>query len=109
MPKYKVQRSKKYKEWYRSLTEKEKAIVDTRIDFYVEYGVLVKSKLIDREFALCEFKWNNGLRIYFSLIEDKMGRLLLLLIGGNKNSQSCDIILAKNVLFRAILKIKTKK
>lgn len=86
MAKYRVQRSKQYKAWYKSLTEKERGIVDTRIDTY-------------------EFKWNSGLRVYYSFIEDINGQLMLLLLGGNKNSQQSDITEAKRIVLKAVERI----
>lgn len=66
MIKLRVQRSKKYKTWYKGLTEKEKGIVDTRIDTYIERGVLVNIKSLAKDYGLYEFKWNSGLRVYFT-------------------------------------------
>lgn len=109
MAKPRVFRSKKYKGWFKGLTEKEKAIVDTRIGMYIEHGELINVKSLDPSYGLYEFKWDSGLRVYFSFIEDREGNLMLLLIGGNKNSQSKDIIMAKNIVSKAMGKIEEKK
>lgn len=109
MAKPRVQRSKKYKAWYKSLTTKEKGIVDTRVDTYLEHGQLIKSKCLDASYALYEFKWDSGLRVYYSFIEDSNGQLMLLLIGGNKNSQHSDIAEAKNIVLRAVARIIAKR
>ena len=103
-----VFRSKKFKSWHKSLSKKQQAVVDTRIDVFIEYGVLLNSKLLDSRFSLFEFKWISGLRVYYAFIEDSDGRLMLLLIGGNKNTQQSDIAEAKNILLKAINKISTK-
>ncbi|MGE3609608.1 MAG: hypothetical protein AB7I27_08480 [Bacteriovoracaceae bacterium] len=109
MAKPRVQRSKKYKAWYKSLTDKEKGIVDTRVDAYIEHGNLIKSKSLDPSYGLYEFKWDSGLRVYYSFIEDSNGQLMLLLLGGNKNSQQGDITEAKNIVLKAVTKIASKK
>ncbi len=109
MTKPRVYRSKIYKNWYKSLNEKDQGIVDSRVDTYVEYGDLLKSKLLDPKFGLYEFKWDSGLRVYYSFIEDSEGRLMLLLLGGNKNSQASDISVAKNIVLKAVNKIVEKK
>jgi putative addiction module killer protein len=109
LSKPRVHRSKKYKDWYRSLSEKDQGIVDTRVDTYVEHGELLKSKSLDPKFGLYEFKWDSGLRVYYAFFEDNEGRLMLLLLGGNKNSQASDITEAKNIVLKAVTKIVEKK
>lgn len=98
-----------YKDWYKTLNSKDQGIVDTRVDTYCEKGLLLKSKLLDSDYGLYEFKWDSGLRVYFSFIEDSEGRLMLLLLGGNKNSQQRDITEAKNIVTKAVIKISAKK
>lgn len=46
---------------------------------------------------LAEIKFNNGSRIYFTLKEDN-GKVVVLLLGGNKNGQDKDIKKAKSFL-----------
>lgn len=104
-----VHRSKIYKNWLKSLSAKDQGIVDTRVDTYIEKGLLLKSKPLDPQYGLYEFKWDGGLRDYFAFIEDSDGRLMLLLIGGNKNSQQSDITEAKNIIAKALTKIAAKK
>lgn len=48
--------------------------------------------------SLAELKWGNGRRIYFTLTKDELGNIIILLIGGNKNSQDKDIRKAKSIL-----------
>ncbi|MFP5492690.1 MAG: hypothetical protein ACLGG0_14390 [Bacteriovoracia bacterium] len=109
MVKFRVQRSKQYKAWYKSLTEKEKGIVDTRVDTYRLLGELKQSKSLDVGYSLYEFKWNSGIRVYYSLIEDINGQLMLLLLGGNKNSQQSDIAEAKKIVLKAVERIVIKR
>ncbi len=103
-----VNRSKSFKDWYQDLSSKDQGIVDTRIDTYRDTGNLVRSKLLNKDFALYEFKWDSGLRVYFSMIEDNDGNLMLLLVGGNKNTQSKDIAQAKKIVLEAVTSIKSK-
>ena len=102
-------RSKEFKNWYLSLTAKDKRIVDSRVDVLRTKGILVKSKLLDSKSSLYEFKWNSGMRVYYSLLKDSDGNFILLLIGGNKNSQSKDITNAKKIIEKAIGSIKCKQ
>jgi putative addiction module killer protein len=108
MVRFRVQRSKQYKAWYKSLTEKERGIVDTRVDTYRFQGELKQSKSLDVSYSLYEFKWNSGLRVYYSFIEDINGQLMLLLLGGNKNSQQSDIAEAKKIVLKAVERIVIK-
>jgi hypothetical protein len=80
LSKPRVYRSKKYKSWFKSLNEKDQGIIDTRVDTFIEHGRLIKSKSLDPNLGLFEFKWNSGLRVYFSFIQDTDGKLMLLLI-----------------------------
>ncbi len=83
MAESRVHRSKKYKTWYKSLSGKDQGIVDTRVDTYIENGLLLKSKLLDSNYGFYEFKWDSGLSVYYAFIEDSEGRLMLLLLGGD--------------------------
>ena len=77
MKRTRVYRSKKYKAWYKLLSEKEQSIVDTRVGIFIEKGLLLKSKLLDASYGLYEFKWESGLRVYYAFVEDLEGRLML--------------------------------
>lgn len=46
---------------------------------------------------LAEIKFNNGVRIYFS-VRIERNKVLILLLGGNENGQSKDIAKAKSLL-----------
>lgn len=107
-PKIRIYRSKAYKEWHKGLIEKDQRIVDARIDTFKKDGTLVSHKMLDKKLSLFEFKWTNGIRVYFSLLQDKDGNFMLLLEGGNKNSQPQDISSAKNIIFKAIVGMRMK-
>lgn len=101
-------RSKQYKTWFKELNGNEQRIIDTRIDKYRLQDQLLNFKPLDLKIGLYEFKWKGGLRVYFSLLEDSQGRLMLLLLGGNKNSQHRDIKEAKKIATLAIYGIAKK-
>lgn len=103
-----VYRSKAYKFWYRSLSAKEQGVVDTRIDTCIEKGLFLSSKLLDANYGLYEFKWISGMRVYYAFLQDSEGSLMLLLLGGNKNTQQKDIVDCKNIIIKATGKIQLK-
>jgi len=107
-PKIRIYRSKAYNEWNRSLTEKDRRIVDARIDTFKKDGTLISFKQLDKKLSLFEFKWVSGIRVYFSLLQDKEGNFMLLLEGGSKNSQPRDIVNAKNLILKAIVGMQKK-
>lgn len=106
--KIRVYRSKSYKDWHKSLTEKDRRIIDARIDTFKKDGTLVHFKQLDKKLSLFEFKWSGGIRVYFSLLQDNDGNFMLLLEGGNKNSQPQDIVSAKNLIIKAVVGVQKK-
>jgi putative addiction module killer protein len=95
---YKVFNTEEYQEWLDSLSLKEKAQVHSRIAKVMIEGHFGKAKKLDTNLA--ELKWKNGRRIYFTLTNDDRGKNIILLIGGNKNSQVRDIKKAKSIINR---------
>ena len=81
-----------YLEWYNSLDKSLKLVVDKRLS-KVERGLYGDNKRLSEE--LYELKFNNGLRIYYTEINNI---IVLLFTGGNKSKQSKDIELAKKYL-----------
>ena len=91
-----LKRTTEYIEWYESLRPKEKAQIAKRlanIEEHNHFGVVK-----DLGNFLCELKWNNGRRVYYSIMEDSSGDLVLLILGGNKNGQDSDIKKARKIL-----------
>lgn len=97
-----VERCLEYNAWFEQLSEQQRRIVESRINRYRTLGLLIGIRPLARELGLYEFKWRSGLRVYFSIFVDAEGRVMLLLIGGNKNSQPKDINLAKKIARRRI-------
>ena len=81
-----------YLDWYKSLDKSLRLIVDKRLS-KVERGLYGENKRLSDE--LYELKFSNGLRIYYTEVDDK---IVLLFTGGNKSKQSKDIEIAKNYL-----------
>ena len=77
-------------------THKTKAQVLARLYRISEYGHFGDAKHLNEK--LSELRWKNGLRIYFTLIHNTEKQLVLLLVGGTKNSQKKDILKAKRSL-----------
>ncbi len=74
-----------YLEWYNSLDKSLRLVVDRRLS-KVERGLYGNNKRLSDE--LYELKFDNGLRIYYTEIENT---IVLLFTGGNKSKQSKDI------------------
>ncbi|MBC8550255.1 MAG: hypothetical protein H8D23_11480 [Candidatus Brocadiales bacterium] len=49
------------------------------------------------------------MRVYFSLLKDLDGNFMLLLVGGNKNSQSDNIAESKKIIKKAVGRINYKE
>ena len=81
-----------YLEWYNSLDKSLRLIVDKRLS-KVERGLYGNNKRLSEE--LYELKFDNGLRIYYTEIENT---IVLLFTGGNKSKQSKDIETATKYL-----------
>lgn len=74
-----------YLEWYNSLDKSLKLVVDKQLS-KVERGLFGNNKRLSEE--LYELKFENGLRIYYTEIDNI---IVLLFTGGNKSKQSKDI------------------
>jgi putative addiction module killer protein len=84
-----VKRTDEFEEWLDSLTIKEQAQVDARLQRIEEYGHFGDAK--DLGEGLAELRWPNGRRVYFTRVVDDRGKLVLVLLGGLKNAQKKDI------------------
>ena len=81
-----------YLEWYNSLDKSLRLVVDKRLS-KVERGLYGKIRRLSEE--LYELKFDNGLRIYYTEIDNT---IVLLFTGGNKSKQSKDIETATKYL-----------
>ena len=81
-----------YLEWYNSLDKSLRLIVDKRLS-KVERDLYGKIRRLSEE--LYELKFDNGLRIYYTEIDNI---IVLLFTGGDKSKQSKDIETATKYL-----------
>jgi len=63
-----LKRTPEYIEWYESQRPKEKAQIAKRLAKIEEYEFF--GTIRDLEDFLSEFKWANGRRVYYSIMED---------------------------------------
>lgn len=82
------------KEWLQALDPQTRARVHIRL-VRLEYGAYGDYKRIDNRISELRFFFGNGYRIYFA---ERDNKLILLLNGGDKSSQSKDIKQAKIIL-----------
>lgn len=99
---YKIYPMPQYDEWYETQTEKSKFQIEKRLD-------KIKTEdhfghIRDLGDGLAELKFNDGRRIYYTIIPVNN---VILLLGGSKNGQDSDIRKAKNIIAKA--KEKAKK
>ena len=81
-----------YLDWYESLDKSLRLLVDKRLS-KVERGLYGECRRLSED--LHELKFSNGLRIYYTEIDNT---IVLLFTGGNKSKQSKDIEIAKEYL-----------
>ncbi len=93
---FKVLETKEYIKWFQALNKKEQTQIQARIALIQNDGHFGVVKKINS--SLAELKWKNGRRVYFTLATDKNGELLILLLGGNKNTQAKDILKACRII-----------
>jgi putative addiction module killer protein len=99
---YQILTSSEYKVWFEEQSFKTQAQIMARLERISDSGHFGDAKHLGSKLA--ELKWKNGLRIYFSLAHDEIGRVILILIAGNKNSQKKDISLARKILSKLLFK-----
>lgn len=93
---YRVVETEEFSSWLDEQNLKTQAQVQARIHRLMEHEYFGVAKRIDDHLA--ELKWKNGLRVYFTVTIDAQGRMIILLLGGNKNSQRGDIARAKYLI-----------
>ncbi len=93
---YQVVETEEYIRWFERLNTKEQAQIHSRIANIWQHGHFGTAKKLDQ--SLAELKWKNGRRVYFTLAKDEDGNIIVLLLGGNKNTQSKDIAKARKLI-----------
>lgn len=84
-----------FKDWYDTLSMKLRKQIDARLSRVQNHEHFGDSK--DLGDGVGELRWKNGTRVYYALIEDG-DKVMLLILGGNKNGQDKDISKAKSLL-----------
>jgi len=87
-----VYKTPEFEEWFKEQNIPIQKRIQARIDQIQESGHLGILRYLSEK--LYEFKWQNGLRVYF-IFEGKS--IILLLNGGLKNDQKKDIKKAKSL------------
>lgn len=98
---YSIYPMPQYDEWFQTQTEKSKLQIEKRLD-KVKDGHFGHIRHL--EDGLIELKFNDGRRIYYTILPVNN---VILLLGGGKNGQDSDIKKAKNIIEKA--KDKAKK
>lgn len=93
MPKYTVYETGEYKEWTLTQTLKSQRQIYQRVLNIEEEGHFGHHKHLEKN--LWELKFNDGRRIYYTIIPAEK---IILLLGGNKNGQDKDIQKASKIL-----------
>ena len=93
---YEIRKTAEYEKWFAEQSEKTKLIVDARLQRIAVDGHFGMINVFD---GLIELKWKSGLRIYTHRFGSKV---LIVLLGGNKNDQDHDIRQAKKILARLL-------
>jgi putative addiction module killer protein len=91
-----IYRTDEFIAWYSEQPFRVQTHIEARLERIESEGYFGVSNRFD---GLIELKWGSGLRIYTHLMSD---RLLLVLLGGNKNGQDKDIQRAKKILKRVL-------
>jgi putative addiction module killer protein len=92
----KLLRFTQFSEWLSFESAKSQAQIEARLKRIEEFDHFGDSR--DLGAGLAELKWSNGRRIYFSMSRDTSGRVVILILGGNKNGQDKDIRTARKIL-----------
>ena len=93
---YRIEMTREYSIWFASVSLTIKRGVEARITRIKIEGHFGDVKRIDSEVA--ELRWKNGLRVYFGYYLDESEKIVILLLGGNKNTQKFDIKKAQKIL-----------
>jgi putative addiction module killer protein len=93
---YLIEKTEEFDKWLRKLKDiRAKAIILFRIQ-KVEYdGHFGKCEFVGDGIIELKIDFAKGYRIY---LKEKEGRIIILLIGGDKSTQQKDIIKAKDIL-----------
>lgn len=93
---YKIQETEQYSKWFKSINAIEvKSRINKRIRKISTDGHFGDFKNLGDGLFELRFHFNSGYRVYYTIKGD---RVIILLIGGNKDSQNRDIEEARMIL-----------
>lgn len=92
-----IKKTVEFSDWLKSESAKSKAQVDSRLKLISKSNHFGDCKSLGG--GLCELRWKNGRRVYFTIYENE-GKYFLALLGGIKNAQNKDIKKARKILER---------
>ena len=93
---YLIEKTVEFDKWLRKLKDiRAKAIILFRIQKVENDGHFVDCESVGDGIRELKIDYAKGYRIY---LKEKEGRLIILLVGGDKSTQQKDIIKAKNIL-----------
>lgn len=97
---YEIEKTVEFAKWFKKLGNTAKVKINARLALIENSGHFGVFKRLGED--LFELKWRNGIRVYYSIkrARDNTFRVILLLNGGDKDSQSKDILRAKVILKR---------
>jgi putative addiction module killer protein len=98
---YEIYSMPQYEEWFEKQTLKSKFQIEKRLSNIKSDGHF--GHIRDLGDGLAELKFNDGRRVYYTVVPVKK---VILLLGGSKNGQDSDIHKAKNIIARAKEKAK---
>lgn len=93
---FRIACTKDYSDWFNKQSDKVQGLISARLERILEHGHFGDAKHLDNK--LSELRWRNGLRIRFAIIHESEEQIILLLVGGNKNSQNKDIRKSKKLI-----------
>lgn len=94
---YTIYNTPEYDDWFCEQPAKSQVQILKRMSHIQDDGHFGDHKDVGDN--VCELKWKNGRRVYYTYIPKKK---ILLLLGGNKNGQSKDIYQATQILNKHI-------
>ncbi|MCB1113852.1 MAG: type II toxin-antitoxin system RelE/ParE family toxin [Chlamydiia bacterium] len=89
---YTILGADEYFDWFESEPARSRVQIAKRLDRIQDEGHFGDYKKLRSN--LWELRWENGRRVYFSLIPEAQ---VLMLLGGNKNGQTKDINKAEKI------------
>lgn len=95
---YLIEKTDEFDKWLRKLKDiRAKAIILIRIQKVENFGHFGDSESVGEGIRELKIDYAKGYRIY---LKEKEGKIIILLVGGDKSTQQNDIEKAKDILHR---------